>query len=111
MALRYAAYSEPQTPRIENLSVNQLEQEVVMKRLVPVTLLVLALTIGGASALVFSSGSGGEEFDVTVTNLTRGQQFTPILVASHEAGVNLFTLGDRQVVRWQPWLKQETPVH
>ena len=38
-------------------------------------LLVLALTIGDASALAFSSGSG-EEFDVTVTNLTRGQQFT-----------------------------------
>ena len=27
------------------------------------------------------------------TNLTRGQQFTPILVASHRAGVKLFTLG------------------
>lgn len=35
----------------------------------------------------------GERFEVTVTNLTRGQQFTPILVASHRAGVKLFTLG------------------
>ena len=65
-----------------------------MKRLVPVILLVLTLTIGGASALAFFSGSGGEAFNVTVTNLTRGQQFTPILVASHEGGVNLFTLGE-----------------
>src|SRR5262249_15876103 len=32
-------------------------------------------------------------FEVTVTNLTRGQQFTPILVASHKAGVRLFDLG------------------
>jgi len=32
-------------------------------------------------------------FEVTVTNLTRGQQFTPILVASHRAGVRLFELG------------------
>ena len=38
---------------------------------------------------------GREEarFEVTVTNLTRGQRFTPILVASHRAGVSLFTLG------------------
>ncbi len=32
-------------------------------------------------------------FEVTVTNLTRGQQFTPIMVASHKAGVRLFELG------------------
>jgi hypothetical protein len=32
-------------------------------------------------------------FEVTVTNLTRGQQFTPILVASHRAGIRLFELG------------------
>ncbi len=32
-------------------------------------------------------------FEVTITNLTRGQTFTPILVASHKAGVHLFTLG------------------
>jgi hypothetical protein len=32
-------------------------------------------------------------FEVTVTNLTRGQQFTPILVASHLEGVRLFDLG------------------
>jgi len=32
-------------------------------------------------------------FEVTVTNLTHGQQFTPILVASHSEGVHLFDLG------------------
>jgi len=32
-------------------------------------------------------------FEVTVTNVTRGQQFTPILVASHKADVRLFELG------------------
>jgi len=36
---------------------------------------------------------GSRYFDVTVTNLTRGQQFTPILVASHRSGVRLFDLG------------------
>lgn len=32
-------------------------------------------------------------FEITVTNITRGQQFTPILVASHREGVRLFELG------------------
>ncbi|MGH8188098.1 MAG: spondin domain-containing protein [Steroidobacteraceae bacterium] len=32
-------------------------------------------------------------FEITVTNITRGQQFTPILVASHKAGLRLFELG------------------
>ena len=30
---------------------------------------------------------------VTITNITRGSSFTPILVASHRPGVELFTLG------------------
>jgi Spondin_N len=33
------------------------------------------------------------EYEVTVTNLTRGQRFTPILVATHKQGVRLFELG------------------
>src|SRR6266516_6429468 len=37
--------------------------------------------------------AGGQRFEVTVTNLTRGQTFTPILVASHQQGVRLFALG------------------
>ena len=56
-------------------------------------MIVLASTIIGASAVAFSSDDGARDFDVTVTNLTRGQQFTPILVASHEEGVNIFDLG------------------
>ncbi len=40
-----------------------------------------------------ASSSEGRQFAVTVTNLTRGQTFTPVLVASHKKGVNLFTLG------------------
>jgi hypothetical protein len=35
----------------------------------------------------------GARFEVTITNLTRGQQFTPILVASHRSNVKLFELG------------------
>jgi hypothetical protein len=36
----------------------------------------------------------GPRFEVTVTNLTRGQTFTPVLVASHREGVRLFALGE-----------------
>ena len=48
--------------------------------------LVSILGLTGASAFA-------DEYRVTVTNLTRGQQFTPILVASHRAGVRLFEPG------------------
>jgi hypothetical protein len=35
----------------------------------------------------------GRRFSITVTDLTAGQTFTPILAASHRAGMTLFTLG------------------
>jgi Spondin_N len=43
-----------------------------------------------------ATGDGDDEqqrLEVTVTNLTRGQTFTPVLVASHREGVTLFALG------------------
>ncbi len=33
------------------------------------------------------------QYEVTITNLTRGNNFTPILVASHRSGIQLFELG------------------
>ncbi len=44
-----------------------------------------------APAPVSAGGGGG--YEVTITNVTRGQTFTPILVASHRGGVRLFELG------------------
>lgn len=78
---------------------------------IPATLLALAIIGLSAFTLNLTSASGqadgqdpaaaatshwfgGGRFEVKVTNLTRGQQFTPILVASHRVGVRLFTLGD-----------------
>jgi len=54
-----------------------------------------AATRSLVAAMLAAAGSVayGADFEVTVTNLTRGQQFTPILVASHKAGVTLFELG------------------
>jgi len=41
----------------------------------------------------FAAEAKNREYEVTVTNLTRGQRFTPILVATHKQGVRLFELG------------------
>ncbi len=35
----------------------------------------------------------GRRYEVSVTNLTPGQQFTPLLVATHKSSVELFKLG------------------
>ena len=59
-----------------------------MKKLVLVIASVLLL--GAAFAM---ADGDGKKFEVTITNLTRGQRFTPILVASHKKGVKLFALG------------------
>jgi hypothetical protein len=48
-----------------------------------------------ASVCVFSTQvqAGAIEYKVKVTNLTRGQSFTPILAATHKRGPELFKLG------------------
>ncbi len=51
------------------------------------------LSIGLLGTTDGALGQGGPRFEVTVTNLTRGQTFTPVLVASHRAGTRLFTPG------------------
>jgi len=51
------------------------------------------LAVGGALLFGVVGTASALDYEVTVTNLTRGQQFTPILVASHKAGVRLFELG------------------
>lgn len=56
------------------------------------TTLTLVLAAWAAPA-VADDDRNGARFEVTVTNLTRGQQFTPILVASHKPNVRLFELG------------------
>jgi hypothetical protein len=52
------------------------------------------LVVAVLSLTAAPSRAEGTQYEVTVTNLTRGQSFTPILVATHEAGVTLFTLGE-----------------
>lgn len=64
------------------------------------SLLAASLTlVAGAAGLSVPvmadalADSGARAYEVTITNLTRGQRFTPILVASHRAGVELFEFG------------------
>lgn len=52
-----------------------------------------------AAALMLVTGVAGwaqgrsAEYEVTITNLTRGQRFTPFLVVTHRPDVRLFRLG------------------
>lgn len=61
--------------------------------------LITSLALVGLASTLALSGPAladdddGKFFEVTITNITRGQTFTPILVATHESGVKLFTLG------------------
>ena len=70
-----------------------------MKLTAAMTALLLAVPLAGASAqtadetTVGRSNGRGSLYEVTITNITRGAFFTPVLVASHRSGVNLFTLG------------------
>ena len=58
---------------------------------------VILLMVGILAFSMLSSASYGERrvqyYGVTVTNMTTGQTFTPILVMTHKKGVHLFTPG------------------
>jgi hypothetical protein len=62
-----------------------------MKKIATYLALGLLLTTG-AQALA-AEYKNNNHYEITVTNLTRGQSFTPILVATHKAGVSLFAEG------------------
>jgi len=70
---------------------------IQLKRTVPslvFALFLMAVLLVGQNFLA-EDGMDGQGFEVAVTNLTRGEQFTPILVASHKPGVKLFKLGEQ----------------
>jgi hypothetical protein len=62
-------------------------------RLVSLALAAAACLSLAVTAPAWADDDDGDRFEVTITNLTRGQQFTPILVASHKSSVKLFELG------------------
>jgi hypothetical protein len=54
-------------------------------------MLLLTLPVAYSSTLLASGN--GKAFEVTITNITKGEIFTPIMVASHGPGIKLFKLG------------------
>ena len=58
-----------------------------------VFLAVVGLTVSAATRIALAEDFG-LCYEVTITNMTRGQVFTPVLVATHKKGVKLFTEGE-----------------
>jgi hypothetical protein len=56
----------------------------------------LLLAVGFSVAALFAAGAraqGGARYSVTITNLTKGQSFTPFLLATHAVNIRLFAPG------------------
>lgn len=53
----------------------------------------MAATLAASTLLSSKVFADGASYAVTITNLTRAQVFTPVLVASHRRGVSLFQVG------------------
>lgn len=51
------------------------------------------LAVGLAGAGPSHAQGAGPRFEITITNLTRAQTFTPVFAASHQPGIRLFELG------------------
>ena len=66
-----------------------------MKKLIKLSFMLVAVCL---SSNLFADSYGNyyreAVYEVTVTNLTKGIAFTPILAASHKSGMQLFTLGE-----------------
>jgi len=62
------------------------------------TLLKTIFSISALSCALLLSGSihasDDARYEVTVTNITQGEIFTPIMVASHRRGTKIYTLGE-----------------
>ncbi len=67
-----------------------------MKKITTLSLVSIAVTglIMSVAAGVALAKDRKLCYDVTITNMTRGQVFTPVLVATHKNGVTLFTAGE-----------------
>lgn len=64
-----------------------------MKRTISITSLITAGLLAASPTFDAIAGDGMRMYEVSVTNLTRGVSFTPILVATHQEGVHLYQLG------------------
>ncbi|MFT4517998.1 MAG: hypothetical protein ACI9JM_000375 [Halioglobus sp.] len=56
------------------------------------------LAIGLVLTRTMAAASGSTRYEVTITNITPGQTFTPQLVLTHDRGFSLFSLGEPATV-------------
>jgi len=50
--------------------------------------------LAGVIASSFAMSAQAQELEITVTNLTQGIYYTPILIAAHNTDVDMFTVGE-----------------
>jgi hypothetical protein len=55
---------------------------------------LVAALVTGVAASAMAQTQEKTKYEISITNLTRGQYFTPPLVVIHKSGVRLFTLGE-----------------
>jgi hypothetical protein len=68
-------------------------KEFVMKRLTHIKTAFLA-ALFGLFMIGVAYADGGARYEVTITNITRGQVITPPVLISHKGSFELFSLGD-----------------
>ena len=59
-----------------------------------ILLILIFFVTGGSSFANEESYYKTKKYEVTITNLTRGQIFSPPIVIAHDSKHSLFTLGD-----------------
>ncbi|MGH9426372.1 MAG: spondin domain-containing protein [Terriglobia bacterium] len=74
-------------------SITQLRRRLFATAALTLSFLCFAGVVASRLLWAGDNENEGKRFEVTVTNLTQGQRFTPILVATHKQGLKLFELG------------------
>lgn len=65
-----------------------------MKKLSALAFLLVAMVTISAPSFANAQTQEKTRYEITITNLTRGQRFTSPFVVIHKSGVRLFTLGE-----------------
>lgn len=65
-----------------------------MNKLSTFSAVLVAVLIMGVAASALAQTQEKTRYEITITNLTRGQYFTSPFVVIHKSGVRLFTLGE-----------------
>lgn len=65
-----------------------------MNKLSALIAALVAVLVMGITALALAQTQEKTKYEITITNLTRGQHFTSPFVVIHKPGIRLFTLGE-----------------